>query len=106
MVAYPMIAAVIAMCSPTDQDKLRPQLSCSKKISAFAAIGLERLGDDAYVADPGSLDCVHHSGEGAERNVFIGAQENRLMLGIANLLPQPVANLIDVHRIVAEKYAL
>src|SRR5581483_3319783 len=101
-----MIAAVIATCSPIDQARLRPQRSCSKKISAFAAIGLERLSDNAHVADAGTLDRVHDGGESAEWDVFIGTQENRLMLRIANLLPQFVADLIDVHRIVSEEDAL
>jgi len=45
----------------------------------------------------------HHGGEGAKRDIFIGAQIDRLVLRIANLLFQARSNLVDVDGIVAEK---
>ena len=53
-------------------------------MSALAAMGIYGLRHDAYVADACLLDGVHHGGEGAEGNVFIGSQVNGLVLRIAN----------------------
>src|ERR1700674_3383318 len=63
---------------------------------------IERLGDDATVADARLLYCIHHRGEGAERYVLIGADKNGLMLRVPYLLTQLCANLINVNRIVAQ----
>src|SRR6266849_9824852 len=94
------------ICSAPDQARVWPQRSCSKKISALAAMAFERLRDDAHVADAGLLDRVHHRGEGAERHVFVGAEKDRLMLRIANLLAELGSDLIDIDGIVAQKDAL
>src|ERR1017187_679399 len=64
------------------------------------------LRHNAYVADARLFNCVHNSGKRAERNLLIGAQVNRLVLWIANLLFQTCCNLVDVDGIVAEKDSL
>src|SRR5215469_10387639 len=92
-------------CRAADRAKLGPQRSCSKKISPLA-MGFQRLRHDADVSDTRLLDCVHHRGECAEGDVFVGAEINRLMRRIANLLLQHRGNGIDVNRIVAEEDAL
>src|SRR5436309_12150093 len=51
MTAYKKIASVKATCIPADHARLRPQRSCSKKISPLS-IGIQRLRDNAYVRDP------------------------------------------------------
>ena len=66
----------------------------------------QRLRHDADVGDAGLLHRIHDGGEGAERNVLIGADENRLMLRIANPAPQLRGNLINVDRIIAQEDAL
>src|SRR5229473_8232847 len=71
--------------------------------SVTAAVGIHRLRNYAHIADARLFYGVHHSGEGAKRNIFIGAQIDRLVLRIANLLPQARSNLVDVDGIVAEK---
>src|ERR1035441_4040607 len=91
-----MARANKATCSPTEPTSDRRETWSCGKMSAPAAILLQRLGDDAYVGDAGLLDRVHDGGEGAEGNVFVGAQEDRLALGIANFLAQPRADLVDV----------
>src|SRR5437588_759534 len=78
-------------------------VSVSVSVSAMAAVGIHRLRNYAHVADARLFDCVHHGGEGAKRDIFIGAQIDRLVLRIANLLPQARSDLIDVDGIVAEK---
>src|SRR5690349_13859528 len=75
-------------------------------MSALAAILLQRLGDDADVVEARLLHRVHDGGEGAERNVFIGTNEDGLAAGITNFLPQPGSDFVDVNGIIAEKYAL
>src|SRR5713101_6639896 len=95
-----------ATCSAPDQARLRPQRSCSRKISALACMGFERLRDDAHVADAGLLDRVHYRGEGAERHVLVGANEDGLMLRVADLLTQLGSDLINIDGIVAQKDAL
>src|SRR5258706_15359172 len=100
-----MIATATPTCSPADHARLRPQRSCSKKISPLA-IGLKRLGHDAHVSDSRTLHRIHNRCKCAERYVFVRAQEDRLMLRIAHLLPQFASYFIDVDGIVAEKYSL
>src|SRR6266852_1040359 len=78
-------------------------ISVSVSVSVMAAMGIHGLRNYAHVADAGLFDGVHHGGESAKRDIFIGAQINRLMLRIANLLPQARSNLVDVDGIVAEK---
>src|SRR5579859_6871216 len=68
--AYKKMASVMATCNPADHTRLRPQRSCSKKISPFA-MGIQRLGDNADVGDPRLLDRVHHRGKSAKGNIFI-----------------------------------
>src|SRR6266404_3309014 len=75
----------------------------SISVSVTAAMGIHRLRNDAHVADARLFDCVHHGGEGSKRDIFIGAQIDRLVLRIANLLPQSRSDLVDVDGIVAEK---
>src|SRR3984893_872942 len=78
-------------------------VSVSVSVSVMAALGIHRLRNYAYVADARLFDGVHHGGEGAKRDIFIGAQIDRLVLRIANLLFQARSNLVDVDGIVAEK---
>src|SRR6185437_833298 len=92
-------------CRAADHARLGPQRSCSKNISPLA-IGFQRLGHDADVRDPGLFDRIHYGGEGAEGNILVGAQEDRLVLRIANLLPQLCSNLVDIDRIVSQEHAL
>src|SRR5208282_6177748 len=100
-----MTNTVNARCSPADQARGRPRLPLARSLVA-AAMGINGLRHDAYVADAGLLDCVHDGGEGAEGHVFVGAQVNRLMTRIANLLLQRRGDLVDVDGIVAEKNSL
>src|SRR5271157_5841637 len=81
-------------------------ISISISVSVMAAMGIHRLGYDAHVADARLLDGVHHGGEGAKRDIFVGAQIDRLVLRIANLLLQARSDLVDVDGIVAEKNLL
>src|ERR1035438_2570917 len=78
-------------------------MSISLSLSVSPAMYIHRLGNYAYVADARLFDGVHHGGEGAKGNVFVGAQIDRLVLRIANLLFQTRSDLVDVDRIVAEK---
>src|SRR6266852_1002651 len=71
--------------------------------SVTAAAGVHRLRNYAHVADARLFDGVHHDGERAKRHIFIGAQIDRLVLRISNLLSQARSNLVDVNGIVAEK---
>src|SRR5580704_10901643 len=95
-----------AMCSIADKPRLWPQRSCSKKMSVLASMGIQRLGHNTHVCDPGLLDGVHHRGEGTEGNIFVGADKNRLVLRITTLLSNLCRNVINVDGIVPEKYAL
>src|ERR1017187_4826914 len=85
--------AVRTTWKPADQARARPQLSCSKNISAFCAILFQRLSDDAHIGDARLFDCVHDGGEGSEGNVFIGADKNKLVARIANFLLEPGGDL-------------
>src|SRR5580658_1527418 len=78
----------------------------SISVSVLAAMAIHRLRNDAHVADACLFDGVHHGSEGAKWNIFIGAQENRLMLRVANPLLQLRSDLVDVDGIVAEKHSL
>ena len=69
----------------------------------MAGMGIHRLRNDADVADARLLDGVHHGGEGAKGDIFVGAQEDRLVLRVANPLLQARSDLVDVDGIVAEK---
>src|SRR5579864_7623239 len=95
-----------APCKPSDQASGRLQLSRSRKMSAFAAMGLQRLRDDAHVGDAGRFYGIHHSGERAKRDVFFGAHINRLVLRVAYLLPQLGADFVDIDSVVAQEYTL
>src|ERR1700726_129600 len=75
----------------------------SISVSVTAAMGVHRLRDYADIADARMLDGVHHGGEGSKRDIFVGAQINRLVLRIANFLSQARSDLVDVDGIVAEK---
>jgi hypothetical protein len=75
-------------------------------MSVLAAVTVHRLRNDAHVADACLLDGVHYGGEGAKRDIFVGAQKNRLVLRVANLLLQARSDLVDVDGIVAEKNSL
>src|SRR5208282_5830926 len=100
-----MTNTVNARCSPADQARGRPRLPLARSL-VVAAMGINGLRHDAYVTDAGLLDCVHHGGEGAKGDVFVRAQVNRLMPGIANPLFQGGSDLVDVDGIVAEKNSL
>src|SRR3981081_4365403 len=68
-------------------------------------MGIYRLRDEAHIADTCLFDGVHHGGEGAKRNIFVGAQIDRLVLRIANLLSQARSNLVDGNWVVVvEKF--
>src|SRR5580693_6767620 len=67
---------------------------------------VERLRDDANVSDPRLLYRIHDGREGPEGHVLVRSDKNRLVLRIANLLPQLGCNLIDVDGIVPQKDAL
>src|SRR5271169_1016914 len=95
-----------ARCSATEPTSDRPDVGSCGKMSASAAILLQRLSDDAHVGDPGLLYGVHDGGKSAEGDVLVGTHEDGLAFGIANLLPQLRTNLIDVDGIVAQKYLL
>src|SRR6266481_8598043 len=95
-----------ATCSTSDQVRLRPQRSCSKKISAFAAMRVQRLSHDAYVGDARGFHRVHNGGESAEGHIFVGTDEDGLVLRIADFLFEPGSDLVDVDRVVAQKNAL
>jgi len=60
------------------------------------AVGIHRLRHNAHVSDAGLLDGIHDGGKCAKRYVFVGAQINRLMPRIANLLLQARSDLVDV----------
>src|SRR6266404_2487239 len=75
----------------------------SISVSVTAAMGIHWLRNDTHIADARLFDCVHHGGEGAKRDIFIGAQIDRLVLRITNLLPQARSDLVDVDGIVPEK---
>src|SRR5580658_1038968 len=98
--------AVSVMWKPADQARARPQLLCSKNISACCAILFQRLSDDADVGDARLLYRIHDGGEGTEGHVRIGAEKDELVAGIADLLPELGGNLVDVDGIVAEENAL
>src|SRR3954454_12267505 len=100
------MAAVTPTWSNTDHVSGLRQASCSKKMSAFAAIRVQRLGNDADVADARLLHGVHHSRKGAERDVLVSSQKNGLALGIAHLLPQFSSNLVDINWIISQENAL
>src|SRR6266496_3135662 len=99
-----MLAAT-RICSPADQLRLRPQRSCSKKISV-PAIAIQRLGDDAYIGDTGLLDRVHHRGERAKRHIFISPYEDELALRVPYFLMQLGGDIVDIDRVASQKYPL
>src|SRR4029077_10534416 len=78
-------------------------ISISLSVSVTAAMGIHRLRNDTHIADARLFDGVHHGGERAKRDIFIGAQIDRLVLRIANLLLQARSDLVDVDGIVAKK---
>src|SRR5258707_11855217 len=98
--------ALTAKWKPADQASARGQLSCSKKISAFCAILIQRLSDDAHIGNARLLHRVHDSGERAERNVLVGANEDELIARIAHPLPDAGGNLVDIDGVVAEENPL
>src|SRR5438445_13260776 len=100
------ITPVNATCSPTERARGRPNFPCSKKISAFASILIERLGHDAHIGDAGSVDRVHDGREGSKRNIFVCADEYGLVLRVAYFLAQPGLDLVDVDRVVSEEHPL
>src|SRR6266567_4439954 len=98
------MATATPTCKPADHTRLRPQRSCSKKISVLA-MRLKRLGHDADVSNSRPFHGIHDRGKRAEGHIFVCPQKNGLMLRVANLLPQLGANLIDIDRIAAQKNA-
>src|ERR1700691_6706816 len=97
------MAPVPATWKPADQPRARGQLSCSKNISAFRAIFFQRLSNDAHIGDARLLYRVHDGGEGAERNVLIGADKDELVAGIENLLAEVCGGLIDVRGVISHE---
>src|SRR5919108_1041542 len=100
------MAAVTPTCNPKDQARLRPQRSCSKNMSALLAMSIERLGDDAHIGDSGLSHCIHYRRKRPERDIFISANENGLVLRIADFCPQLCPNLVNVDGIVSQEDAL
>src|ERR1700683_1722605 len=100
------MTAVTATWNPADQPRARPQLSCSKKISAFCAILFQRLSDDADVGDARLLYRIHDRGECSEGHILIGADEDGLIPRVANLLPQLRCDFVNVDGVIAEEDAL
>src|SRR5271155_1906632 len=100
------MTAVTARWKPADQARARPQLPCSKNISAFCAILFQRLSDDAHVGDARLFYRVHDGGKGSEGDVLVGADKNELVAGIANLLAEFGGDLVDVDGVIAEENAL
>src|SRR5438270_9883207 len=103
---YTSRPAVMAKCRPTDHARARPQRSCSKKISAFAAILFQGLGHDTDIRYPRLLHCIHHCGKCAEGDVLVRAHKDELVARVANLLPQLDPDFIDVNGVVAQEDAL
>src|SRR5574340_916175 len=93
-------------CKAADSASGLRQSTRSVKMSARAGIRVQGLGDDAHIGDAGLFDRVHYGGKSAKGNVFIGAQEDGLALGIAHLLAQDVGDLVDVDGLVAQVNAL
>src|SRR5207253_11251261 len=58
--AYTMMNTANAKCNTSDQASGRPKFPLSKKMSALAAIALQRLRHDTHVADARLLHRVHH----------------------------------------------
>src|SRR5215468_3907626 len=75
-----------ATCKPADQANGLPSPACSKNISASACIRVQRLRHDAHVRDSGTFHSVHHCCERPKGHILIGADEDRLILRIADLL--------------------
>src|SRR5262249_5138158 len=101
-----IMTPVRARCSPAERARGRPRFPCSRKMSVFAAILIERLGYDAHVGDPRAFYRIPDGRERSEGNIFIGAYKHRLVLWIPDLLAQPGLDVINVDGIVAQKYAL
>src|ERR1700730_4070277 len=95
-----------AMCKISDQLRLRPQRSCSKKISALAAMRVQRLRDDTHVGDARRFHGVHDGGESAEGDIFVGADEDGLVLRVADFLFKFGPDLVDVDCVVTQKNPL
>src|SRR5581483_3484488 len=106
MVEYPMMPTATARWSSADQVSGLRHSACSKKMSAVAAIGVQRLSDNAHVRDPGLLHRIHYGRECPEGHVLVGTDENGLMLRVTHLLPYFSCNFVDVDRVVAEKDTL
>src|SRR5436305_12494735 len=99
-----MMAANSTPCRIADQVSGRRQGSCSKKMSALAAMFLQRLCHDAYVRDPRLLHRIHHGRESAKRHVLIGAQQNGLPRGVTQRLMNVGGSTVKVDGIVAKNY--
>src|SRR6266704_5239699 len=99
------MATATPTCKPADHARLRPQRSCSKKISVLA-MRLKRLGHDADVGNSRPFHGIHDCCKRAEGHVLICAEENGLMLRVANFLPQLFSNLIDIDWVASQEHAL
>src|SRR5581483_12201006 len=106
MVAYPRTAPATATCRIADQVSGLRHSECSKKMSAPAAILIQRLRHDAHVRDARLLYRIHHCRECSEGHVFVGANKDGLMLRVPYLLTYLGRNFIDVDCIVPQKNAL
>src|SRR5260370_41761293 len=95
--------AANATCRPTDHANAHPHGPCSKKISAFAAILLQRLGHNADVCDARLLHRVHHASEGAQSAILVTAYTNKFPPRLATLLPSFDGNFSVIDGVTASK---
>src|SRR5947209_3734213 len=100
------MAHATAACSRADQVSGLRHCACSKKMSAPAAMLIQRLGYDAHVGNARLLHRIHHRGESAKRHVFIRTNKDGLMLRVANFLANLSRNFVDVDGVVAQKNTL
>ena len=68
-------------------------------------LALERLGDDADVADAGSFDGIHYGGEGAEGDCFVGADVDYFLF-VRGILGEDGGEVVDVDGFVLEEDVL
>src|SRR5712692_11550633 len=83
-----------------------PAIVAAWAISLCAWPAADRLGDHTDVLDAGLAQLVYHGGEAAEGDALIAADENGLRGCRARALVDQIANLVDVHRLVAQVDAL
>src|SRR5579864_3370559 len=90
-----------AQCSATEKPSGFDQPSRSKKMLALAIFS-QWLRHNAHVSDASLLDGIHDCCKKAERNVGVGAQIDRLVLGIVQLAPQSLRYGVHIDRIISQ----